>query len=76
MLLPYAFSLGVSLWNKGYKNIICLISSLPNYKILDRSNLKAIADDKMNLSRKLKFVLRTENIVANGENAAQCLTMF
>ena len=46
------------------------INSLPNDKILDWSKLKALADDKINVTEKLKFVLRrVENIVGKGENA-------
>ena len=47
------------------------VNSLPNYKILDWSKLKAFADDKIKVTEKLKFVLeRVENIVGRGENAA------
>ena len=47
-----------------------LLNSLPHNKILDRSKLKAFADDKLNATEKLKFVLgRVENIVGKGENA-------
>ena len=43
---------------------------LRNDKFLDGSKLKASADDKLNLTEKLKFVLgRVENIVGKGENA-------
>ena len=43
---------------------------LPNVKISGQSNLKAFADDKINVSEKLKFVSRrVENIVRKGENA-------
>ena len=46
------------------------VSSLPNNKFLDWSILKAFADDKINVTEKLKFVLgRVENIVKKGENA-------
>ena len=45
------------------------INSLPNNKILDWSKLKALADDKINVAQKLKFVSgRIENIVGKGEN--------
>ena len=45
-------------------------SSLPNNKILDWSKLKAFADDKIDVTEKLKFVLgRVGNIVGKGENA-------
>ena len=47
-----------------------LLNSLPHNKILDWSKLKAFADDKLNATEKLKFVLgRVENIVGKGENA-------
>ena len=47
-----------------------MYNSLPNDKILDRSKLKAFADDKINVTEKLKFVLgRIENILGKGENA-------
>ena len=49
--------------------ILCF-NSLPNYKFLDLSKLKAVAEDKSNLAEKLKFILgRVENIVVKGENA-------
>ena len=45
-------------------------NSLPNDKFLDWSKLKALADDKINVTEKLKFVLgRVENILGKGENA-------
>ena len=44
--------------------------SLPNDTFLDLSKLKALADEKLNVTEKLKFVLgRIENIVGKGENA-------
>ena len=47
-----------------------IFNSLPNGKILDYSKLKAIADNKLNVYQKLKFVLgRVENIVGKEENA-------
>ena len=47
------------------------INSLPNEKILYYSKLKAFADDKINMTEKLKFVSgKVENIVEKGENAA------
>ena len=46
-------------------------NSLPNCKIFDRLQLKVFADDKINVTEKLKFVLkRVENIVGKGENAS------
>ena len=45
-------------------------NSLPNDKILDWLKLKAFADDKKNVTEKLKFVLeKVENILGKGENA-------
>ena len=47
-----------------------MFNSLPNNKILDWSKLKAFADDKINVTEKLKLILeRVENIVGKGENA-------
>ena len=46
------------------------VNSLPNNKILDWSKLKAFADEKLNVTEKLKFVLgRVENIMGKGKNA-------
>ena len=48
-----------------------MITSLPNNKILDWSELKAFADDKINVNQKLKFdISKVENIVEQGENAS------
>ena len=45
-------------------------SILPNDKVKDWSKLKAFADDSINVTERLKFVLgRVENIVGKGENA-------
>ena len=45
------------------------VSSLPNDNILNWSKLKAFADDKINVTHTLEFVLRrVENIVEKGEN--------
>ena len=50
---------------------VCLFSnSLPNNKFLDWSKLKAFADNKINVTEKLKLALgQEENIVGKGENA-------
>ena len=46
------------------------INTLPNNKFSDWSKLKAFADDKINVTEKLKFVFgQVENIVGKGENA-------
>ena len=52
-------------------------NSLPNDKIVDLSKLKALADDKLNVTQKLKFALgRVENIVGIGENAGYQLFLL
>ena len=46
------------------------LNPLPNNKILDRSKLKAFAEDIINVNEVLKIGLgRIENIVGKGENA-------
>ena len=53
---------------KGINNH--LFNALPNDKFLDWSKLKELADDKINVIEKWKFVLgMVENIVGKGENA-------
>ena len=48
-----------------------LFTTLPNDKISDWSKLKAFADNKINVTQKLKFVLgRVENSEGKGENAS------
>ena len=55
---------------KSQDCVVKTFNSLPHNKILDWSKLKAFADDKLNATEKLKFVLgRVENIVGKGENA-------
>ena len=45
-------------------------TSLPNAMFLDGSKFKALADAKVNVNKKQKFVLgRVENIVGEEENA-------
>ena len=47
-----------------------IINYLPNDIILVRSELKAFADDKMNVAKMMISVFnRVENIVGKGENA-------
>ena len=62
---------------KTHKHFSCfwtcfqLINSLPNNNFVDWSQLKAFADNKINVIEKLKFVLqRTENIVGKRGNTA------
>ena len=43
---------------------------LPTDKIIDQSKMKDLADDKINMTQTLHFVLeKVENIVGKGENA-------
>ena len=45
-------------------------NNLKNDNILDLSKLRAVVDDNLNVTEKLKFALgRVENIVRKGENA-------
>ena len=47
-----------------------LNNSLPSNKILDCSKLKAFADNRINVTGKLKFVLGSvQSIMGKGENA-------
>ena len=49
---------------------IYFYNSLPSDGILDQSNLKDFADDKVNVTYVTNFVMgRIENIVRKGENA-------
>ena len=51
-------------------SILAMFHSLPNDKFSDGSKLKALADNKINVTEKLKFVLRkVENTVGKRENA-------
>ena len=55
--------------DKEAHGISCHLT-LPNDKFFNWSKLKAFADDKINASQKLKYVLgRVENIMGKGENA-------
>ena len=46
------------------------LNSLPYSMILDWSKIKAFADNKINVTEKLKHVFgRVENITGKGENA-------
>ena len=53
----------VTLWQKG-------LNSLSNNRSFDQSKWKEFADDKINVTENLKFVLpKAENIFGIGENA-------
>ena len=55
---------------KVIKSQGCVVNPLPSNKILDQSNMKDFADDKINMTYKMNFVIeRVENIVRKGENA-------
>ena len=54
----------------NYASVSKRLNSLPNDKSLDWSKSEAFADDKINVTEKLKLILeRVENIVGKGENA-------
>ena len=56
--------------NQSYTVVTAIINSILNDNILHWSNLKAFADNEINVTENLKFVLeRIENIMARGENA-------
>ena len=47
-----------------------MFNPVPNNKFLDWSKLKAFADNKINVTQKLKFDLgRVENVLGKGVNA-------
>ena len=51
------------LWQKGF-------NPLPNNKILDMTELKAFADDKLNITEMtISLFQRVENTLEKGENA-------
>ena len=55
---------------KTTTNTLKNIDPVSNDKFLDWSKLKAFADDKINVNKKLKFDLgRAKNMVGIGENA-------
>ena len=67
----------------AYRKNVVWLTSIPNDKFLDWSNLKAFADDKIIMIEKVKEILlvRVENIVGKGENAGYqhfllCFQMF
>ena len=54
----------------GFNSNFMTFNSLTNNKFLDWSKLKALPDDKINVIKKLKFVLgMVEDIMGRGENA-------
>ena len=57
---------------------LVIFNPLPNNKILDQSNLKEFADDKIYLTKIMKYAFHwVENIVGKGENAGnQCWSPF
>ena len=59
----------VNALNLDQFKILSRVNRLPKNKIFDRSKLKALADDKMNMMQNSKFVLgKVENIMGKGEN--------
>ena len=66
MLVTNIFSFSHDVFNPSQNKF----NSLPNDKILQWSKLKALTDDKINVTEESKLVLfREENIVGKGENA-------
>ena len=56
--------------NRAVRGCFNFNSKLPKDKCLDKSKFKAFANDKINVTEKLKLNLRrVENIVGKGENA-------
>ena len=48
-----------------------MVNSSPNDKISDLFKLKAFADGKINVTKKLKFLFgRVQNFLGKGENAS------
>ena len=62
----------------NYVISILILYTLPNDKILDWSKLKSFADDKINVTEQLKFVLgRVENILwGKDKNAGNSIFSF
>ena len=58
-------------------SLICWLKSLPNDKILAHSKLKALADNKINVTQKFQFVLgRVENILGKGKMLVTSIFSF
>ena len=61
----------------GHCSIDKVFNPLPNNKILDLSKFKEHADNKINVTQKLKSVMgRVENILGKGENAVTSIFFF
>ena len=74
LLLTSSFFFSHSVFNSFWKSLNFVVrervNSLPNDKNLDLSKLKAFADNKIIVNKKLKFASGTvENIVGKEENA-------
>ena len=63
----------ICLFGKGLRENVCIFSkfnTLPNDRILAWSKFKAFADDKINMTKKLTYVMGlVRNIVGKVENA-------
>ena len=54
-----------------------VVNPLTDYKILDRTKLKAFADDKLNVTKMIIFVFnRAENIVGKEKLLVQAISPF
>ena len=72
LLLSYIFLLSANAFSLDQSKNLAFggVISLPNDKFIDWSKLKAFADDKIKMIKKLKFYFgKVENIVGKGEIA-------
>ena len=70
LLFPQCFQKGC--FQGASKGVVVWewVNFWPNDKILEQSKFKTFADNKINVTKELKFVLgRSENIVGIGENS-------
>ena len=76
LLITSNFSLSLSVFKRLFSQGHQKVSLSGNG--LNQSNLKALADDKINVTENLKFVMgRVENMEGNGENIGyQCFLLF
>ena len=66
-IFSFSYNVFYSVKDRNYD--VILFNSLPKDNFLDRSKLKALADNKINMTQKLKFVLGMVENMGKGENA-------
>ena len=67
----------VSVWTSLKFCRRVMVNSLPNDKIFDKPKFKVLADDKIIVPLRLRFVFRRiENIVRKGENGYRHFLLF